>query len=101
MKKITSIQFVNYKAFYGDGEQNKVTIKDGKSFLIYGENGSGKSSIYEGVKQFFNSADNTQPVIPARHLKVPATETINQGQVDEEVIVNEVAVKVTFDDNGT
>lgn len=101
MKKITSIQFVNYKAFYGDGEQNKVTIKDGKSVLIYGENGSGKSSIYEGVKQFFNSADNTQPDAPARHLKVPATETINQGQVDEEVIVNEVAVKVTFDDNGT
>ena len=30
MKKITSIQFVNYKAFYGDGERNKVTIKDGK-----------------------------------------------------------------------
>lgn len=101
MKKITSIQFVNYKAFYGDGEQNKVTIKDGKSVLIYGENGSGKSSIYEGIKQFFNSADNTQPIIPARHLKVPATETINQGQVDEELIVNEVAVKVTFDDNGS
>ena len=101
MKKITSIQFVNYKAFYGDGEQNLVTIKDGKSVLIYGENGSGKSSIYEGVKQFFNSADNTQPDAPARHLKVPATEIINQGQVDEEVIVNEVAVKVTFDDNGT
>ncbi len=100
MKKITSIQFVNYKAFYGDGEQNLVTIKDGKSVLIYGENGSGKSSIYEGIKQFFNSSDNTQEVIPARHLKVPATETINQGQVDEEVIVNEVAVKVTFEDAG-
>lgn len=101
MKKITSIQFVNYKAFYGDGEQNKVTIKDGKSVLIYGENGSGKSSIYEGIKQFFNSADNTQQVIASRHLKVPATEIINQGQAEEAVIVNEVAVKVTFDDNGT
>jgi energy-coupling factor transporter ATP-binding protein EcfA2 len=100
MKKITSIQFVNYKAFYGDGEQNKVTIKDGKSTLIYGENGSGKSSIYEGIKQFFNSADNTQDVILSRHFKVPATETINQGQVNEEVIVNEVAVKVTFEDAG-
>lgn len=100
MKKITSIQFVNYKAFYGDGLQNKITIKGGKSTLIYGENGSGKSSIYEGIKQFFNSSDNTQEVIPARHLKVPATEIINQGQVNEEVIVNEVAVKVTFDDNG-
>lgn len=100
MKKITSIQFVNYKAFYGEGEQNVVTIKDGKSTLIYGENGSGKSSIYEGIKQFFNSSDNTQDVIPSRHLKVPATETINQGQAEEAVIVNEVAVKITFDDNG-
>lgn len=100
MKKITSIQFVNYKAFFGDGEQNKVNIKDGKNVLIYGENGSGKSSIYEGVKQFFNSSDNTQPVIPSRHLKVPATEILNQGTAEEVQIVNEVAVKVTFEENG-
>lgn len=100
MKTITSIQFVNYKAFYGDGEQNKVTIPEGKSVLIYGENGSGKSSIYEGIKQFFNSADNTQEVIPSRHLAVSKTETINQGEIEELEVVNEVAVKITFDDNG-
>lgn len=104
MKKITSIQFVNYKAFYGNGEQNIITIKDGKSVLIYGENGSGKSSIYEGIKQFFNSSDNTKEVIPARHLNVPAIETVYddeiEGQVEVKVIINEVAVKVTFEDAG-
>jgi AAA15 family ATPase/GTPase len=36
---------------------------------FYGENGSGKSSIYEGIKTIFlSTVHNTQPVIPARHL---------------------------------
>jgi energy-coupling factor transporter ATP-binding protein EcfA2 len=100
MKKITSIQFVNYKAFYSTGEKNNVRIPEGKNVLIYGENGSGKSSVYEGMKQFFNSADNTQEVNPSRHLKVARSETINVGELDETLIVNEVAVKVIFKDNG-
>lgn len=53
MRRITSIEFVNYKAFYRSGNENKIIIPQGKSVLFYGENGSGKSSIYEGLKQFF------------------------------------------------
>ena len=56
--KITEIQFTNYKAFYGNGSTNKVEIPNGKNLLIYGENGSGKSSIYEGLKNLF-LASNT------------------------------------------
>jgi energy-coupling factor transporter ATP-binding protein EcfA2 len=99
MKRITEIEFVNYKAFYENGPDNKITIPNGKSVLIYGENGSGKSSIYEGLKQFFNSADNTIDVIPARHIAVSKTRLENEGTDTQTEVLNEVSVKVTFTDN--
>lgn len=50
--KIKSIELKNYKAFYG-----KHTIRiDGKNAFIYGENGSGKSSLYFALKDFFQSS---------------------------------------------
>ena len=96
MRKIISIQFVNYKAFFGEGEQNLITIPNGNNLLIYGENGSGKSSIYEGLKQFFNSADNTLEVIPSRHIAFSKTRLVNEGTDDEKEEINEVSVKVIF-----
>lgn len=103
MKRITAIEFINYKAFYESGVENKIIIPDGKSVLFYGENGSGKSSIYEGLKQFFASSDATVETNPARHIKVPITRTEieNQGTAEETSteIANEVSVKVTFSDN--
>jgi energy-coupling factor transporter ATP-binding protein EcfA2 len=96
MKSITNIQFVNYKAFFSNTEHNNIDIPLGKNVLIYGENGSGKSSIYEGVKQFFNSSDNTIEVLPSRHIKVPKTFTDNTDPANPTEIQNEVAVKITF-----
>ncbi|MEP2023543.1 MAG: AAA family ATPase [Reichenbachiella sp.] len=93
MKRITKIEFVNYKAFYDTGSDNKITIPDGKSVLLYGENGSGKSSIYEGLKQFISSSDSTADVAPSRHLAVAKTRDDNGTEVS-----NEVSVKVTFTD---
>lgn len=50
--KIQSIQIKNYKAFYGEH-----TLKlAGKNVFIYGENGSGKSSLYYALKDFFQSS---------------------------------------------
>ena len=50
--KIKSVEIKNYKAFYG-----KHTIKiGGKNVFIYGENGSGKSSLYYALKDFFQSS---------------------------------------------
>lgn len=50
--KIKTIEIKNYKAFYG-----KHTIKiGGKNVFIYGENGSGKSSLYYALKDFFQSS---------------------------------------------
>lgn len=55
MKKINSIKFKNFKAFYGEE-----TIQlDGKNLLIYGENGSGKSSIFWGLYTFLQSSSKS------------------------------------------
>lgn len=99
MKRITGIEFVNYKAFYQSGDENKIVIPNGKNVLFYGENGSGKSSIYEGLKQFFSSSDATIDTIPSRHIRVPKKRIENEGQSDQTEVLNEVAVKVTFRDN--
>ncbi|AEA45025.1 AAA family ATPase [Fluviicola taffensis] len=98
MKRISEIEFVNYKAFYNRGEENKIIIPEGKSVLIYGENGSGKSSVYEGLKQFFNSSDNTVEVIPSRHIAVSKTRIKNEDTDIQSEVLNDVSVKITFTD---
>lgn len=53
--KLKTIEINNYKAFYGAETFNV----DGKNLFIYGENGSGKSSFYYAMKDFFQSAKET------------------------------------------
>lgn len=50
--RIKKIELNNYKAFYGKHEINVA----GKNLFVYGENGSGKSSLYYGLKDFFQSS---------------------------------------------
>lgn len=55
MQKIKSITLRNFKYFYGketEQPQNKIEL-DKDNLLLYGENGSGKSSIYWGLYTFY------------------------------------------------
>lgn len=61
MEKIKSITLRNFKFFYGDEisqKQNKLVLS-GNHLLLYGENGSGKSSIYWALYTFLQSALKT------------------------------------------
>ncbi|RTZ49518.1 hypothetical protein EJ377_02990 [Chryseobacterium arthrosphaerae] len=49
MHKIKEITLSNFKFFHGE----KTIDIDRKNVLIYGENGSGKSSIYWALYTFF------------------------------------------------
>ena len=54
--RITEIEIKNFKAFYGT---YRIGLrKTGKNLLVYGENGSGKSSLYFALKLFLESGDD-------------------------------------------
>lgn len=52
--RITEIKLNNYRAFYG--EHTISLDKDGKNLMVYGENGSGKSSLFTALQNFFLSS---------------------------------------------
>ena len=56
MVRITKIEIKNFKAFYGTYQVD--LHKAGKNLLIYGENGSGKTSLYKAIELFLDSSEN-------------------------------------------
>jgi energy-coupling factor transporter ATP-binding protein EcfA2 len=48
--RIKSIEIKNFRAF--QGRPLKINLKAGKNLLVYGENGSGKSSLFFALKDF-------------------------------------------------
>lgn len=51
--RIKKIEIQNFRAFYGNFEIDL----GGKNLLLYGENGSGKSSLFYALKLFLESAN--------------------------------------------
>ena len=56
MVRITKIEIKNFKGFYGTYQID--LHKAGKNLLIYGENGSGKTSLYKALELFLDSSEN-------------------------------------------
>ena len=55
MVKITKIEIKNFRAFRGVYQVD--LAKAGKNLLIYGENGSGKTSLYKALELFLDSSE--------------------------------------------
>ncbi len=65
-KKITSITLKNYRGYYGS--YGSIEIPEGQNLLIYGENGSGKSSLFKAINNYLVSSRNTAlPFVKNRH----------------------------------
>lgn len=65
--KITRIDIKNFRAFPGPGVYT-FDLPNGKNLLLYGENGSGKSSLFHALDQFFNIDPNAVPFSELKHL---------------------------------
>ncbi len=64
MKRITKLEISNFRAFF---DSYTIELNKGENLLIYGENGSGKSSLFKSVSNFLSSSqDAAYPYI--RHL---------------------------------
>ncbi|WP_185248277.1 ATP-binding protein [Chryseobacterium bernardetii] len=57
MKRITKIELENCRAYYSN---YIINLPKGENLLIYGENGSGKSSLFKSFHDFFKSSIITQ-----------------------------------------
>lgn len=61
MKRICKIEIENSRAYY---DRLTISLKRGENLLIYGENGSGKTSLYKSlndfVQSFYGPVDYTQ-----------------------------------------
>ncbi|MGC9520215.1 MAG: AAA family ATPase [Desulfuromonadaceae bacterium] len=81
--RIETIEITNYKAFLGT---HKINIGS-KNIFIYGENGSGKSSLYYALKDFFQTSVEDIGLAGLENVFVPAGK---EGKT---------AIKVTFKPN--
>ena len=53
MKRITQIEIENFRAFFGS---YKIELPRGENLLVYGENGSGKSSLFKALNNYLSSS---------------------------------------------
>jgi len=66
--RIKKIEIQNFRAFYGNFE---ISLDNaGKNLLLYGENGSGKSSLFYALKLFLESANTKDDFLPHQNIFV-------------------------------
>lgn len=79
--KIKTLSLTDFRAFPGPAPA--VFELDGKNLLVYGENGSGKSSLFHALKEFFHPA--IHPIAPFKNQFTQG----NGGICSVEVIFSE------------
>ncbi len=66
-RRIVSFKINNCRAYCGN--YNALTLPNGENVLIYGENGSGKSSLYKAMNNYFAKSNNPSlPFVKNRYL---------------------------------
>lgn len=96
MKCITQIDLCNYRAFYNEIDNStkyRINLPNGENLLIYGENGSGKSSFFKALNEIFLSAKNEEmtiqynifslsdPDLPEAEVKMTISEKTPEGTI--------------------
>ena len=64
--RITKIEIKNFRAFYGAYQID--LHKAGKNLIVYGENGSGKTSLYEALRRFLESSEGGHQFKPHQNI---------------------------------
>lgn len=72
MKRIKKIEINHFKGLYGIHEIE--LTNSGKNLMLYGENGSGKSSVAKAIKLFFQSSAKDVNVVDYENVFIPVPE---------------------------
>src|SRR5580692_5392216 len=59
---------ITLKDFRGFSHEDTFDLAGGKNLLLYGENGSGKSSLYRALVEFFNRETSAKPFLIYRNV---------------------------------
>lgn len=65
MERLSKITICNYRAFFNErdaADKYSIDINNGQNVLIYGENGSGKSSFFKALEDIIASSRNEFPI---------------------------------------
>jgi energy-coupling factor transporter ATP-binding protein EcfA2 len=97
LKRITKLDISNYRAFF---DRYEIELSNGENLLIYGENGSGKSSLFKSISNFLTSSQN--PAFPyVRHHNRDTEEgnvtfTFNDYDLATNTITSKIGELVSF-----
>lgn len=84
MAYIDKIKLVNFKAFYGE----EVIDIEGKNLLLYGENGSGKSSIYWSLYTLIQSSTKTSEEVEKYFSPHKDESLVNVHYIEPQVTID-------------
>lgn len=101
MKKISKIQIENCRAYY---DRIIFALPHGENLLLYGENGSGKTSLYKALNDFIQSFYSKVIYTPNRYkLGCPGIITLSIGDYDSvaKKIDNEIDLSFTEGSDNT
>ncbi len=93
--KIDKLTLKNFKFFYGEETLNF----EGKNILLYGENGSGKSSIYWALYTLFNNANSKYEKIQKYFNNLEKNNLLNRYA--EEDATGSIAISLDNGENYT
>lgn len=75
--RLSTLRVKNFKYFYG----SKDLEADGKNLLVYGENGSGKSSIYWSLYTLLHSALKSSPTVVKKYFDPSKDENLRNKNI--------------------
>ena len=87
MKRITKLEISNFRAFF---DSYTVELNKGENLLIYGENGSGKSSFYKSLSNFLSSSQDTAYPYIRHHNKDTEEGNVAFTFNDYDPVANEI-----------
>lgn len=69
MKRVTKIEIENYRAFFSS---YAIDLPNGENLLVYGENGSGKSSLFKALNNYLTSSRDLALTFTKNHYRPAA-----------------------------